>query len=261
MGAPAVAPRRAPAPSRRTPSRRSPSRRSPSRRTPARGSKGRAAANRTAAQGSRPKLVRRRANPRPNPALAGAALLPQAAVSAAGAVRDLSDSSLIMRLTRGRGWIAVLCALLGGIVALNVVSLSLNAGSGRLEQRIGEVERSNSALRAELAQELSASRIATTAPAEGYYVQSPNEISYLGTEDGDLEKLLRLLSNDTLLSLSSPPPPAPEPSSYAEAPVSSVTQAPVQTAPSTPAPTPTPAPTQAASPPSGGTAGTGGVGL
>ena len=43
-------------------------------------------------------------------------------VSVVGAVRDLSDSGLIVRLTRGRGWIAVLCALLGGIVTLNVLS-------------------------------------------------------------------------------------------------------------------------------------------
>ena len=35
-----------------------------------------------------------------------------------------------MRLTRGRGWIGVLGALLVGIVALNVLSLSLSAGSG-----------------------------------------------------------------------------------------------------------------------------------
>jgi hypothetical protein len=47
-------------------------------------------------------------------AMAGAALIPHAAVGAAGAVRDLSDSSLIVRLTRGRSWIAVLCVLLGG---------------------------------------------------------------------------------------------------------------------------------------------------
>ena len=66
------------------------------------------------------------------PAVAGAALLPHAAVGTAGAVRDLSDSSLIVRLTRGRGWIAVLGVLLGGIVALNVVTLSLTAGTGRI---------------------------------------------------------------------------------------------------------------------------------
>ena len=61
-------------------------------------------------------------------ALAGAALIPQAVRRRRGP--RPSDSSLIVRLTRGRSWIAVLCVLLGGIVALNVVSLSLNAALG-----------------------------------------------------------------------------------------------------------------------------------
>ena len=70
----------------------------------------------------RPRPQRRRPTPAAHPRLmAGAALVPQAAVRSVGAVRDFSDSSLIMRLTRGRGWIAVLSTLLGGIVALNVI--------------------------------------------------------------------------------------------------------------------------------------------
>ena len=91
--------------------------------------------------------------------MAGAALLPQAAVRSVGAVRDISDSGLIVRLTRGRGWIAVLCALLGGIVALNVISLSLTAGSGRLSLQIDEMKGQVSALRAEIDERLSASRV------------------------------------------------------------------------------------------------------
>jgi len=57
--------------------------------------------------------------------MAGAALFPQAAVRSAGAVRDFSDSNLIMRLTRGRSWIAVLGAMLVGIVALNLAAARL----------------------------------------------------------------------------------------------------------------------------------------
>jgi hypothetical protein len=211
----------------------------------------------------RPRLVRQ---PRPNPALAGAALIPQAVGSAAGAVRDLSDSNLIVRLTRGSGWIAVLCVLLGGIVALNVLSLSLNAGSGRLEQRINEVERANSGLRAELAEQLSSSRIAATAPELGFYVPNPDDVGYLTATGEDLEKLLRLLRNDTVLSGPAPPPPsAPETVTYAEPLASttpSTTSTPtesIETAPaaSTPAPTTTSPPPTAAPP----TGGTGGVGL
>ena len=48
---------------------------------------------------------------------------------AAGAVGDLPDSGLVVRLTRGRRGSAVLGALLVGIVALNVVALSFSASS------------------------------------------------------------------------------------------------------------------------------------
>jgi len=91
--------------------------------------------------------------------MAGAAMVPVAAARTAGAVTELSDSSLIMRLTRGRGWIAVLCALLSGIVALNVVSLSLNAGAGRTSFQIDALKTENSALRGQIAERLSATRV------------------------------------------------------------------------------------------------------
>ena len=91
--------------------------------------------------------------------MAGAALFPQAAMRSAGAVRDFSDSGLIVRLTRGRGWIAVLCALLGGIVALNVLSLSLTAGSGRTSLQIDELKTQVSGLQAQIEEKLSASKV------------------------------------------------------------------------------------------------------
>jgi len=46
----------------------------------------------------------------------GGQLIPLA-VGTASAVRGLPDSSLIVRLTRGRAWIGVLGVLLAGIVA------------------------------------------------------------------------------------------------------------------------------------------------
>jgi cell division protein FtsL len=209
--------------------------------------------------------------PRPrarNAAVAGAALLPHAAVGAAGAVRDLSDSSLIMRLTRGRGWIAVLCALLGGIVALNVISLSLNADAGRLGLQIDRLETQNSALRAEVAERLSASRVETAATTLGLANPDPEEISYLSAKDGDAGKLARLLSTGELLTEPSQPSSYPSAGeSYGLAPSSPTTD----TTTTTPAPSPAPSPPPstgtssgestgtAPSAPSSGT--TGGVGL
>jgi hypothetical protein len=168
------------------------------------------------------------------PAMAGAALLPQAAVRSVGAVRDISDSGLIVRLTRGRGWIAVLCTLLGGIVALNVISLSLTAGSGRLSLQIDGLETQVSALRAQIDQRLSASRVQAEAERLGLAVPDPNAITYLSAEDEDAQRLAHLLATDSLLTSPS------QPSSY---PSGGVSYAPVATDQTTTTPTTTVSPT------------------
>jgi hypothetical protein len=271
MAAPALAPRREPA--RRAPARRAPARRKPARKTTAR----KTTARKTTARKATARKAAPRRKPRPNralasgsrsqgiaqPALAGAALIPLAAVSAAGAVRDLSDSSLIVRLTAGRGWIAVLCALLGGIVALNVVSLSINATSGRVGLAIEEYERRNSALRAELAQELSAGRVEDGAAALGLAVPAPDDVSYLRSRAGDFDRLAALLAGDTVLSYEdSSVDPTPPPSIEAAPPVTSSpppAAAPPVTAPPASAPPASAPPT--AAPPSAGASPTGGVGL
>lgn len=239
MGAPAVAPRRAPA--RRAPARRA--RPAPARRT---------------APKRRPRTAAR-----PNPALAGAALIPSAAVRTAGAVRDISDSSLIVRLTAGRGWIGVLCFLLGGIVALNVISLSINATSGKVSQQVAEYERQNSALRAELAQKLSAGTVEDAAAGLGLAVPAPEDVSYIDARDGDLTRLANLLGGDTFLSTDSSDFVPSD--TYAPPSAGTATTAPsvVPSAPSSSSTAPAPAaPAPAATAPSSGGGGaTGGVGL
>ncbi len=170
------------------------------------------------------------------PAVAGAALFPQAAVRSAGAVRDFSDSSLIMRLTRGRGWIAVLGALLVGIVALNVASLSLTAGSGGRSLQIDELKTEISGLHAQIDERLSASRVENEAARLGMANPNPNQISYLNGSDGSAERLAHLLGTDGFLAAPSLP------SSY---PAPGTSYAPVSTSSSTPQTTtvaPTPAP-------------------
>ena len=248
MGAPALAPAararaQGPGAARRKPARKTTARKTTARKaTPRRKPR----PNRALASGSRGQGIAQ-------PALAGAALIPHAAVSAAGAVRDLSDSSLIVRLTAGRGWIAVLCALLGGIVALNVVSLSINATSGRVGLAIEEYERRNSALRAELAQELSAGRVEDGAAALGLAVPAPDDVSYLRSRAGDFDRLAALLAGDTVLSYEdSSVDPTPPPSIEAAPPVTSSpppAAAPPVTAPAASAPPRRPPPTP---PPSAG---------
>src|SRR5262245_48046428 len=146
-----------------------------------------AAAARAAAAPARKPAPRRKPRPRSRPRpraapsrsfqpSAAVALLPHAAVRGVGAVRDFSDSSLIMRLTRGRGWIAVLCALLGGIVALNVLSLSLTAGSGRTSLQIDELRTEVSSLRAQIEERLSALRVEAEAARLGLANPDPSSI-------------------------------------------------------------------------------------
>ena len=277
MGAPALAPRRAPsrAPARRKPARRSPAKRSgPARRTTnAKRASGRSTARRRQARGAGARRARAQVAPRPNPALAGAALIPHAAFRTAGAVRDISDSSLIVRLTSGRGWIAVLCALLVGIVALNVISLSISTTSGRVSQAIEEYERRNSVLRAELAESLSARRVEDAAVTLGLAVPGPEQVNYLESGESDLERLANALGGDTPLSIGSgsgsPVSGSYESSTYApgtsspasaSAPAPSATPAPTAPAPTAPAPTaPAPAPSGGGGSSGGGSSG--GVGL
>jgi hypothetical protein len=242
--APAAPPRRAPArPARRAPARRP-------RRRPA-----------PAVRAVKPAMA------------AGAALLPQAAARSVGAVRDISDSGLIVRLTRGRGWIAVLCALLGGIVTLNVLSLSLNADSGRLALQIDDLKTQVSTLRGQIDERLSASRVEAEAARLGLAVPDPEAISYLSATNGDAERLANLLTTDSFLTAPSLPSSYPTggstytPSAAASAPTTTVAPSTTTTSPTTTTPTPsTGGGTSGSTPPaSGGSGGssssTGGVGL
>ena len=267
MGSPALAPRRAPAP------KRAPARRKPARKAAAKRSAGsrRAGPKRTASRRTAgPARPRTAARPHPRgfaqPALAGAALIPQAAVGAVGAVRDISDSSLIVRLTRGRGWIGVLCALLAGIVTLNVFSLSISTTSGRVEQQISELERSNSSLRATLADELSASRVEDAAATLGLYAPPGDQVVFIDAVDNDLAKLIALLENDTVLTDDTPvevyAPADTEPSSYVEDPVPVAEPVEVAPAPVPEAAAPAPSASTPSAPAASGTSGTsGGIGL
>jgi len=106
---------------------------------------------------------RKRATPARRP---GGQLIP-IAVGTATAVRGLPDSGLIVRLTRGRAWIGVLGLLLVGIVGLNVVTLSLAASSGHVEQNIQALDEENSVLRSRDAQKSGAGRISHEAAALG----------------------------------------------------------------------------------------------
>jgi hypothetical protein len=189
--------------------------------------------------------------------MAGAALFPQAAVRSAGAVRDLSDSGLIVRLTRGRGWIAVLCALLVGIVTLNVLSLSLNAGSGRTSLQIDELKTEVSSLRAQIDERLSAVKVQAEAARLGLANPDPRAITFLSAANANAARLAHLLATDSFLLAPSQPSSYPAPgTSYAPVPTTATAPTTTATAPTTTATAPT---TETTSPaPTVTTTGTGG---
>jgi hypothetical protein len=114
---------------------------------------------------------------------APAHLIPAAVGKTAVAVGDLADSGLMVRMTRSRTWIGVLGLLLAGIVALNVVSLSLTASSGKVAARADALQQQNAQLRSLLTERLSSNRVEEVAAGLGLSVPDPQEIEYLRAGD------------------------------------------------------------------------------
>lgn len=167
VAAPARAParktRKAVAPARKAPARKP----APTRRAPAR----------------KPAPVRR----------PGGQLVP-IAVGTAAAVRGLPDSSLIVRLTQGRAWIGLLGVLLAGIVALNVITLSLAATAGQVDQNIQALDQENSMLRTIDARKSGAARIRSDAAALGLSAVAIEEVGYVEAGPDDVATAARRLA-------------------------------------------------------------------
>ncbi|HKO38189.1 MAG TPA: hypothetical protein VJU14_07465 [Solirubrobacterales bacterium] len=108
-----------------------------------------------------------------------------AAVRTAEAVRQLPDSGLVVRMTRGRAWIGVLGILLVGIVALNVATLSFAASVGKIDEQITALEKENSMLEAREAQHFSTARIRNEGSSLGLAMPNTEEprVIELGPDD------------------------------------------------------------------------------
>jgi hypothetical protein len=138
-------------------------------------------------------------------------LVPVAVGRTAVAMRGLPDSGLVLRLTRGRAWIGLLSVLLTGIVALNVVSLSLSATQGKLSQQAQILEQENSALRARLAERLSSARVRNAAASLGMAAPDSTDINYRDASKDAVRLAAQRLANwyGTPTSLVSDPTSAP----------------------------------------------------
>jgi hypothetical protein len=171
MAAAATA-RRAPAPARRPRRKRPALATAPARKAPAR----------------KPAPPRRAPARRP-----GDQLIP-IAVGTAAAVRGLPDSGLVVRMTRGRTWIAVLGVLLAGIVTLNVITLSIAAGAGHVDRNIQALDEENSLLRSRDAQRSGAARVRHDAAGLGLSAAPVDEVEYVRASTGDVATAARRLA-------------------------------------------------------------------
>lgn len=124
--------------------------------------------------------------PATRPAPAARPKLAVVAGRTAGAVRQLPDSSLVVRMTQGRLWIGVLGVLLVGIVALNVATLSFAASSGKIDEQITALEKENSMLETRAAQHYSTARIRSEAAELGLAMPNTEEPQLIEAEHGDV---------------------------------------------------------------------------
>jgi hypothetical protein len=94
-------------------------------------------------------------------------------------VLRLPDHRMVDRLLRGRAWIWVVGILLGGIVAMQVSLLKLNAGISRAVESSATLERQNSSLESSIARLSSGERIREGAERNGMIMPPAGEVSYV----------------------------------------------------------------------------------
>ncbi len=110
------------------------------------------------------------------------------------AVGHLPDSGLVVRMTRGRAWIGVLGVLLVGIVALNVVTLSFAASSGKIYQNIEALEQDNSVVGARYARESGTARLRQEAAAQGLGMPSAAQVRLIEAGPSDVKTAAQRLA-------------------------------------------------------------------
>ena len=141
-------------------------------RAPGRGGAATArAAGPGALPGRRPGPARAPRHPRRTGVLQGQARAVRAARAGTNGVLDA--------LLRGRIWIALVAALLVGIVFFNVDLLRLNRDLARTADRSAQMKRENARLRLRLARLESATRIQRVAAGRGMVLPNPAEVRYL----------------------------------------------------------------------------------
>jgi hypothetical protein len=186
-----------------------------------------------APKGRRAPGARARGRTPPRGIAAPAHLIPVAVGRTAVAVGDFADSSLVVRITRSRLWIGILAGLLAGIVALNVLSLSLTASTGKLATRSDALARENALVRSRIGERLSSDRVESAAASLGLAVPEPGAIEYLSAGDAYAEVAAKRIERGDLTISSATPTAAPVTTETAVPPTPTASTA---AAPTTPLP-------------------------
>jgi hypothetical protein len=192
----------------------------------------------SASSSASPRGARRRpvavpARPAPAPRLGFAA-------AAVGTISSAADSGIVLGLTRSRLWIGVLATLLVGIVALNVMALSLNAGASQTAALSQDLSEANSALRADIAAGLSNEHLQNAAARIGLVMPQAASALMLTPGPGDAAEAARRLRRGDFQIGSAYAPPAPAPEAAPVAPVAEPDPAAVDPAAAGAVPAPAP---------------------
>ena len=94
-------------------------------------------------------------------------------------LRRLPEHALLDRLVRGRVWIPLLGVMLGGIVAMQVELLKLNASTGRSVELASALQSRNEILRAQVAADSAPGRIERLGLRMGMIMPGPEAITFL----------------------------------------------------------------------------------
>ena len=138
------------------------------------------------------------------------------AAAAVGTISSAADSGIVLGLTRSRLWIGVVGTLLVGIVALNVMALSLNAGSSETAALSEDLREANSALRADIADGLSNEYLQNAAARIGLVMPPAASALMLTPSAADAAEAARRLRRGDFTLGTAYAAPAPE---VAETPV------------------------------------------
>jgi hypothetical protein len=126
-----------------------------------------------------PRHARRISGPVVRPVPAGSPPLRRGSTGVFERIRALPETRLVDGLLRGRVWIWLIGVLLGGIVAMQVSLLKLNAGISNAVTTSSTLQRQNADIEAEIAELSSIERVRDAAVADDMVTPAPGAVSYL----------------------------------------------------------------------------------